>query len=283
MHRAAARLGSSLVRSSIVVIALLHLSCGEQPDAVVSPGVVSPGLAGALVAETGTYVVTLRAEVRDVPGEAQRLANAHGGALGYTYERALHGFSITLPAQAAEALARAPGVQAIRPVVPLQLADVQTSPTWGLDRIDQSDLPLDGRYNYEGTGFGYTAYIIDTGIRTTHVEFGGRATTGWSVPDGLGGIDCHGHGTHVAGTVGGARYGVAKGVQLVAIRVFGTFGCSGNDADFLAAVDWLIANRRLPAVANMSISFGAIVPEADSAVIRLIASGVTVVAAAGNS
>src|SRR5919201_5862733 len=150
----------------------------------------------------------------------------------------------------------------------MRLSDVQSAPPWGLDRIDQRDLPLDGAYTFGGTGSNYTAYVIDTGVRTTHVEFGGRATTGYTVPDGAGDIDCQGHGTHVAGTLGGATYGVAKGVKIVSVRVFGYGNCSGSDADLLAGIDWVLANAKLPAVANMSLGFGEVIPEVDAAVAR---------------
>ena len=268
------------------LLLLASAACGDRPTPAQPPQpevvrAASPPAADG--AERSQYLVRLDAGVRDVAGEARRLAAAHGGRLGYVYQRSLRGFTVSLPASAAAALARAPRVQRVRPVVPMQLAGAQTSPPWGLDRVDQPSLPLDATYTYAGTGWNYTAYVFDTGIRTTHVDFEGRATTGFTVPDGLGGSDCNGHGTHVAGTIGGATYGVAKRAQIVSVKVFGYGDCSGSDADLLAGIDWLIANRRLPAVANMSLGFGEVVPEIDAAVENLIASGVAVVIAAGNT
>jgi hypothetical protein len=159
---------------------------------------------------------------------------------------------------------------------------VQTPATWGLDRIDQRDLPLNNSYTYNFTGAGVHAYIIDTGIRTTHTEFGGRASGSFtSINDGKGTSDCNGHGTHVAGTVGGATYGVAKSVRLHAVRVL---DCSGNGtvSSVIAGVDWVTANHASPAVANMSLG-GATSAALDQAVQSSIASGVTYVVAAGNA
>ena len=272
------------------LLLLPGLACSDRPAPVqpphaeLAPAAQPPAApAGEGGAARRHYLVQLDAAARDVRGEAARAARTHSGEVGYVYERALRGFSVRVPAAAAEAIARSPGVRSVRPVKPMRLAGVQASPPWGLDRIDQPSLPLDNAYNYAGTGWNYTAYVFDTGIRTSHVDFQGRATTGFTVPDGLGAGDCNGHGTHVAGTIGGATYGVAKGAQIVAVKVFGYGDCSGSDADLLAGIDWLIANRRLPAVANMSLGFGEVVPEIDAAVENLIAAGVAVVIAAGNS
>ena len=156
----------------------------------------------------------------------------------------------------------------------------QSGATWGLDRIDQRNLPLNGQYTYNWTGSGVRAYIIDTGIRTTHTQFGGRAS---AVFDAFGGNgqDCNGHGTHVAGTVGGSTYGVAKSALLRAVRVLDCAG-NGTDATVISGVDWVTANHISPAVANMSLGGGAS-SALDTAVTNSINSGVTYSIAAGNS
>src|SRR5205814_3457413 len=133
----------------------------------------------------------------------------------------------------------------------------QTGATWGLDRIDQRNLPLDGNYTYNTTASNVHAYIVDTGILTSHTQFGGRASVGVDeIGDGHNGIDCNGHGTHVSGTVGGSTYGVAKGVTLIAVRVLDCYG-SGTTSGVIAGIDWVTANRVLPAVANMRLCGGA--------------------------
>ncbi|MGH9971146.1 MAG: S8 family peptidase [Pyrinomonadaceae bacterium] len=155
----------------------------------------------------------------------------------------------------------------------------QNNPTWGLDRIDQRDLPLNAQYNYTPTGAGVRAYVIDTGIRTSHSQFGGRAS---AVYDAFGGTgqDCNGHGTHVAGTIGGSTYGVAKGALLRAVRVLDCNG-DGTDATVIGGVDWVAANRITPAVANMSLGGGASTM-LDTAVQNMINASVTTAVAAGN-
>lgn len=157
----------------------------------------------------------------------------------------------------------------------------QSNATWGLDRIDQDDLPLDSQYTYDLDGSGVTAYIIDTGILASHSNFGGRVTSGYdAIGDGNGTNDCNGHGTHVAGTVGSTTYGVAKDVELVAVRVLGCTG-SGTNSGVIAGVDWVAANASGPSVANMSLG-GSNSTALDNAVNSAINAGITFVVAAGN-
>jgi subtilisin family serine protease len=221
-----------------------------------------------------------RAQVRTV---ADDVARQYGGRVLRVYERALRGYAVALSATAAAALARNPQVRYIEQDSVRETVAVQSGATWGLDRIDQRDRPLDGSYTYDTTAPTVHAYIIDTGIRRTHGDFGGRVSaTGFtSITDGNGTNDCNGHGTHVAGTVGGATYGVAKQVALHAVRVLNCSG-SGSTSGVIAGVEWVTANHVSPAVANMSLGGGASTA-LDDAVRNSIAAGVTYAVAAGNS
>jgi PKD repeat protein len=234
------------------------------------------------VVNADEYIVVFRNNVTDVRAMASRLSGDHGGELGYVYEHAVRGFSVRLPAQAAAALARNPNVAYIEADQVMTIAVTQTNATWGIDRIDQRDLPLSGTYTYDATGAGVRTYIIDTGIRNSHQDFGGRASSGYTaINDGRGTDDCNGHGTHVAGTVGGTVYGVAKQTALIAVRVLNCQG-SGTTSGVIAGVDWVTANHIKPAVANMSLGGGASTT-LDNAVANSIAAGVTYAVAAGNS
>jgi subtilisin family serine protease len=203
------------------------------------------------------------------------------------YEHALRGFAIRMPDAAAALLAQHPAVAAIEPDQVMRVIATQTGATWGIDRVDQRDLPLNGQYVYpEQGGQGVHVYIIDTGLNASHVDFTGRVSTGRNFVGGLVGTDpnawndCQGHGTHVAGSAVGTQYGVAKKAIVHAVRVLDCQG-SGSNSNVIAGVDWVTANHVKPAVANMSLG-GGDSAALDSAVKNAIAAGVTVAVAAGN-
>jgi len=229
------------------------------------------------------YIVVLNASFAgSAAGVAQEHARASNGRVAFVYEHALKGFVLRISPSAAERLAvRDHRIAFIEADAPVEAFATQSPVTWGLDRIDQRNRPLSNSFTYTATGSGVTAYIVDTGIRFGHNDFGGRAVPGFDAFGGNG-SDCHGHGTHVAGTVGGATYGVAKSVQLVAVRVLNCSG-SGTTAGVIAGVDWVTAQHQpgAPAVANMSLGGGAS-SALDTAVRNSIADGVTYAVAAGN-
>jgi subtilisin family serine protease len=241
--------------------------------------------AGTTSVVPNSYVVVLKdaaAQTQGVDALARGLSNVYGGLVGHTYRSALHGFAVKNISDAqARKLAADSSVAYVQKDGVFKIAATQTGATWGLDRIDQRNLPLDGNYTYPTTASNVHAYIIDTGIRTSHSEFGGRATSGFdAVTSGGTADDCNGHGTHVSGTVGGSTYGVAKGVQLVAVRVLDCNG-SGSTSGVVAGIDWVTAHAIKPAVANMSLG-GGVDATLDAAVQRSIGSGVTFGVAAGN-
>ena len=288
---AIARAGRRSLCAAVALSALSLAACADAPTAAGptsldatrrhDPAFESRGVAPDDILQ-GRYIVRFRPGVANTPNEARQLVAAHRGTLRFTYTAALHGFAAELPAPAAEALRRHPSVAAVEPDRPVHLADLQTGATWALDRIDQAALPLSGSYAYASTGAGVHVYIIDTGILPTHAEFSGRVGAGYSIiDDGHGTDDCNGHGTHVAGVVGGKTYGVAKGVTLHPVRVFSCTG-GGSYSGILAAIDWVTVNRVRPAVANMSLS-GVHLDFIDDAVQRSINAGVTYVVAAGNN
>ncbi|MBK7533921.1 MAG: S8 family serine peptidase [Myxococcales bacterium] len=258
------------------------------PESVDQPADEDGKFVHAKVPVEGEYIVVL-AEPKGgqmAPTEVLAASTAMLAPLEMKAElqftSALKGFSVTKMTEAqARALSKDPRVAYVQENGRVSISATQTNATWGLDRIDQRARPLNQTYTYNADGSGVTAYIIDTGIRATHSNFGGRVTAGFtSITDGQGTNDCHGHGTHVAGTVGSATYGVAKNVQLKPVRVLDCQG-SGTDAGVIAGVDWVAANRTGPSVANMSLG-GDASAALDTAIANLVNSGVTTVVAAGN-
>lgn len=244
----------------------------------------------------GQYIVVLKQGfmVADAENSIRSSVAALGGKVNFVYGAALNGYSARLSSKALQAVRADPSVDYVAPDAIITLeperaepatfnADVvQHSATWGIDRIDQHDLPRNNTYLYTKTGAGVHAYILDTGIRSTHHQFGGRATKDYdAIGDGMNGNDCNGHGTHVAGTVGGITYGVAKAVRIHAVRVLNCYG-SASYSQVIAGVNWVTAHRVRPAVANMSLG-GPVFAPLDSALNTMMSKGVVLVVAAGNS
>ncbi|MDQ3269953.1 MAG: S8 family peptidase [Pseudomonadota bacterium] len=239
----------------------------------------------------GQYIVVLKEGSLGNPGE-HGLANAveHAAVdlaakfdldVQHVYGHALAGFATKASEKDIARLMHDPRVEYVEEDGMMYPTATQSGATWGLDRSDQRDLPLNGTYVYDYVGSAVRAYVIDSGILASHTDFGGRVLSGATfISDGRGSSDCNGHGTHVAGTIGGATWGVAKSVRLVPVRVFGCTGGSSNST-IIAGIDWVRNNHVKPAVANMSLG-GPASSATDTATNNLINSGVTVVVAAGN-
>lgn len=268
-----------------VAVSVLALAACAEPPTTPTPAIQRVDEAPVLQARgpdgiPGQYIVVFQDVVNDPPGLAGQLAAAHGFAPMYTYTGVLRGFAARLSDQAVAALQRNPNVSYIEQDQTVTVSATQTNATWGIDRIDQRNRPLSGTYTYNTTASNVYVYIIDTGIYTSHTQFGGRAA---NVYDAFGGNgqDCNGHGTHVAGTVGGSTYGVAKAVRLRGVRVLNCSG-SGSWSGIIAGMDWVRNNRVNPAVANMSLG-GGYSSSVNTAANNLANSGVFVAVASGNS
>ncbi|GHH79541.1 S8 family peptidase [Promicromonospora soli] len=274
-----------LIVGTGIAIALAAAPAAAAMTSSAAPDEAPAPVAGAVIEDS--YIVVLKdndVAKAQVKGTANGLVKKYGGEVRHSYTNAVRGFSASMSPGQAEKLEADPSVAYVEPNRVMTATDTQSPvPSWGLDRIDQADLPLDDSYTYGSSGTGVTAYIVDTGILTTHEDFGGRAVSGTDTVDGDDdATDCAGHGTHVAGTVGGSSYGVAKDVSLVAVRVLDCEG-SGSFDGVIAGIDWVTADHAAgePAVANMSLG-GGFSQAVNDAVSAAVADGVTFALAAGN-
>ena len=241
------------------------------------------GGAQAAVPAPDSYIVVLQDGVRDAGAVALEHGRRHGADVRFVYGHALNGYAAQISSGRVDSVRADSRVAYVERDGEARPSEVtQSDPTWGLDRIDQRTASLSNSFSYTNTGAGVTAYIIDTGIRFDHSEFEGRVRSGLDVVDGGSADDCHGHGTHVAGTVGGATYGVAKAVSLVSVRVLSCAG-PGSWSGIIAGIDGVTADHAagVPAVANMSLG-GSAKTSVDTAVRNSIADGVSYAIAAGN-
>lgn len=264
-------IGFALIGSAATVVALAAPAQAQEGEIL---------LAGSPDAIEGSYIVMLKDGARSQSAE---VAHNYGGKVRATYESSINGFSVTMSESQARKLAADDAVEFVQANQKIRALDVQPNPpSWGLDRIDQADLPLDKSFTYSGKADNVTAFVIDTGVQADHPALGGRVSGGFDAidnddkPD-----DEHGHGTHVAGTIGSEEYGVAKGVKIVPVRVLDAQG-SGSTEGVVAGIDWVAKNHQGPSVANMSLG-GAADEALDKAVQAAIESGVTFAVAAGNS
>ena len=282
----------------LVVAALtsLPVQAQMQPQNRPLSAAAAPSFAsGPSTPIQGRYIVTFKNEastqVSRGPSGTVAVSSASSGTqlmgaaqqIHHVYNHAIKGFAATMADHALEAMRRNPMVESVVQDHTMHVSQTspQTNAPWGLDRIDQRGFPLNQGYSFNATGQGVYAFIIDTGIRSDHSEFAGRVMAGaTAIQDGLGSGDCHGHGTHVAGTVGGTTWGVAKRVTLVPVRVFGCNG-GGYTSDVIAGIEWAVVSALRPAVINLSL-VGLRSGLVNQAVANAVSRGVTVVASAGN-
>ncbi|MFF2521126.1 S8 family peptidase [Streptomyces liangshanensis] len=274
---------ATAIATAATVVAIIGAGTALPAQAAPAEGRVLH--AGAADAVSGSYIVTLKktAGFSARATQGKQLIAEYGGKVKRTYSSALNGYAATLSGTEAARLAADPAVESVEQDQKVYATATQTNAPWGLDRIDQANLPLNGTYTYpDSAGANTTVYVLDTGVRITHQQIAGRASYGYDFVDNdATAQDGYGHGTHVATTVAGSTYGVAKKAKIVAVRVLGNDG-SGTTAGVIAGVDWITAHHVASSVANASLG-GGVSTTLDNAVRNSIASGVTWAVAAGNA